>query len=137
RIPGFAVRRRLIRGMRQGHRPVEQEWLSLVAVDEVQRALEFKVGAVFPLGVIDFTTVEFVPGIGVTWRTTVDLPETVFIKASVSRSVESGAKLPFADDAGLVTGLLNELCKRGISRIEITKSLIVAYVVLPGHELRA
>jgi hypothetical protein len=135
RVPVGAVRGRLVGGVGEHHRVVQEERVTLVPGDEVDGPVAHQVGAVLAVRVVEFLAVDLQSGVGVPGRPAGELPEAVLVEPEVLGPVEPAAELPLAGDPRRVPGLLEEVGEGDRVRLEPAEPGVVADVVLPGHEL--
>ena len=135
RVPPVAVRRRLVREVRQDHRVVEQERLVFVPLHEVDREVADQVRPVLAVLVVDRLRLVLEAGVGVARREPRVLPQHVLVEAELLRQLRDPAELPLAADPGLVAGVSEQVAERHLASLELAEADVVAHVVLAGHHL--
>ena len=132
-----ALRRRIIRIVREDHRIIQEERRVFFTGDKIERVIVDNVGTVFVLGIVDLLAIDFEPGIFVSSWTAVELPKRVFIKTKMRRTRKIARKLPFSCDACRVTSSLEEIAKCLLRRIKMTELGVVAAIANSCHQLCA
>jgi hypothetical protein len=136
--------------MRQSHRIVNEKRLVAVAAHEVVDVFSVEVGAVVPAGVFDERTVVENYRVRVARALVLGMlcmPQEVIVEPGVfgehtfasPLGFEVGrviaVELPFARDAGLVSGIAHHVTERDFAWWQYAERLPVSKVVLARHEL--
>jgi hypothetical protein len=123
-----AVRRGVVRRMREHHWVIEEKGAVFFAGEKIERVIADDIGSVFVAGVVAELTVDLESGIFISARPARELPEAVFIEAKVRRTFKAVTQLPFAGDARGVTGVLEQVGKSLLRWIEMGEVRVVAPV---------